>query len=152
MTQEEPGGYGSTPPAPLQVLVLEEHDEGLYTAARTLTGAGYPVRMVSDEALAATKILAEENTHFLVLTAQHSSQPLSVPQMIERLRQRRYDRTISYCAKENILPSTQAAYEALTVNRVLVLPAGAQRSVMDALAWLAGQIALDEAGLTILET
>ena len=155
VTQEEPNGYRSTPPSPEtppRVLVLEEHNEGLYNAVRVLTAAGYTPRTVSDAELAATRILAGGNAHFLLLTAQHSDQPLVVPQLIERLRQRRYERTISYCAKGSLLPTTRAAYEVLTVNHVLVLPEGAQRSVLNALAWLAGQIALDEGGLTILET
>ena len=140
------------PEARPEILVLEEHDEPLYAAAQALTLAGYTPRMISDEDLAATRILGSANTHFLLLTAHRSSQPLSVPQLIERLRSRFYDRTIRYCAKADLLPTTRAAYEALSVDQVLVLPAKARCSALDALAWLAGQTALAHGGLTILET
>ncbi len=153
--QEEPEETNQTqrrPEAKLQILVLEERDDCLHRAARSLTTAGHAPRTVQDEELAIAEILAGENTHFLLLTAYPTKQPLRVPQLIERLRQRRYDRTIHYCAKGEVLPETQAAYEALAVDRVLSLPARARRSASAALTWLGGQVAFDAAGLTILES
>ena len=153
--QEEPGETYKTrrqPSVKLQILVLEERDDCLHRAVRALTAAGHAPRNVQDEELAAAEILAGESTHFLLLTAYPTKQPLRVPQLIERLRQRHYDRTISYCAKGEVLPETQAAYEALAVDRVLGLPARARRSAATALTWLGGQVSFDAAGLTILES
>ena len=153
--QEEPGEIypaQGRPETKLQVLVLEERDDCLFQAARALTAAGHTPHAVHDEELAIAEILAGENIHFLLLTAYPTRRPLSIPQTIERLRQSGYRRTISYCAKGEILPETRTAYEALAVDRVLGLPPRARRSVLTALAWLGGQVPFDAEGLTILES
>ena len=153
--QEEPEeGYRvrRRPETKLQVLVLEERDDCLLQAVRALTAAGHTPRAVYDEELAIAEIRAGKNTHFLLLTAYPTKRPLSIPQIIERLRQSRYRRTISYCAKAEVLPATRIAYEALAVDQVLGLPPRARRSVLTALTWLDGQVSLEAEGLPILES
>ena len=152
--EDPPEGHTAPrrPGATLQILVLEERDDSLHNAVRTLTSAGNTPRTVYDEELAAAEILAGENTHFLLLTAYPTKRPLSVPQLIERLRQRRYGRTIRYCAKGKVSPETRVAYEALADDQVRGLPVRAQRSVLTAMAWLDGQVSFEAEGLTILES
>ena len=153
LREESEEGYTvrPRPDARLQILILEERDDSLHHAVRALTTAGHTPRTVQDEELAATEILAGENTHFLLLTAYPTRRPLSIPQLLERLRQGRYGRTISYCAKGRLSPETRMAYEALAVGQVLGLPVRAQRSILTALAWLAGQVSFEAEGLTVLE-
>ena len=151
--REDEGTYKvrRQPEVNLHILVLEERDDCLYQAVRALTTAGHTPSIVHDEELAAAEILAGKLTHFLLLTAYPTKQPVRVPQLIERLRRRRYRRPINYCAKEEVPPETRFAYEALAVDQVFGLPVRARRSMLTAFKWLEGRELLDAEGLTVLE-
>ncbi len=131
--------------------MLEERHDALLAPTRLLTAAGYRIQAIFEESRIVARIQAARSKHFLLLTVQETVRPLRVPQVIQSLRQGGYGRPVTYCVKGKVSPETRSAYEALSVNRVLSLPAATRSSVLDALAWVHERVTLRDSGITILE-
>ena len=151
LLREEPTEETGYQTAKLQILALEERSNALFTPTQQLRTAGYQIQAIFEENRTVSKILAATDDRFLILTVQDTCRPLRVPQVIEALRRSGYERPISYCVNGKVSCELRTAYEALSVDRVLSIPAQARDAAGDGFTWLRTHAFFRDSGIIILE-